>query len=303
MARANPHVQGGFSHVLAKDFEELFFDGFARPALEYPKFMTAGTWGEYSIKKGNLATLGAHLPKDEAGAIAYDGFEQGDEKEVTFTSLALAFEVSRELYDDDRTGKFRNVSVELGKSAAYTKELYAFALLNEAFSSTDYLGLDGLVLCSASHQSIDDAQTWSNTSTDSLTATTLEAGLLTFGDLENERGLPIPGAFKPSILVTGTALSLDVDRYLGSEKRPGTADNDKNVLRNYGLTHQIVHYLSSSTAWFLMAPNNDLQLIMRKDAQFEAGDDFNTKNARYSSVMRLAPAFWEWRGVYGSTGA
>ncbi len=54
-----------------------------------------------------------------------------------------------------------------------------------------------------------------------------------------------------------TNLRLKARELIGSEGKPGTADNDLNAIRDqYNLTSFVYHRLTSTTSWMLLAPND-----------------------------------------------
>lgn len=292
---------GSFANFLSKDFNKIFYDDFARRDGEHKalvKFSNAD--GNY-IKEGDGSPLGAMIDRPEGGALPYDMIAQGNTKTVYFTNIALGVLISRNLYDDDRTGILKKVPAELSKSAAYTKELKAWDLLNSGFVTTVRTGLDALALFTASHTRLNFATAGSNYGTGALSETTLQAGLDSFDALTNERGIPIKVV--PNKLIIPYQLRPVAERLLESTLRPGYADNDVNTLKGK-LQIVVSHFLTSSTAWFLVADDtHDLRFIWRKPIAVDSTDDFDTDGAKFKITGRMTCDFFRWIGAYGCTGS
>ena len=118
--------------------------------------------------------------------------------------------------------------------------------------------------------------------------------------IKNDNNVKI--MFTPKILLIPPELRWKAKLLLKTELKVGSMDNDINVLKDEGLSYIVCHWMTSTTAWFVLADDHDLRLMWRDNVEFEAGDDFNTKSALYTSTFRLAVEFWDWRGTYGSPG-
>jgi hypothetical protein len=242
------------------------------------------------------------IDRSEGETLSYDIIKQGNTKTVYFTNIALGVLITRNLYDDDRTGIFKRIPAELAKSAAYTKELKAWDLLNSGFVTTTRVGLDNLALFSNSHTRLDYGTAGSNTpaSAGALSETTLQAALDSFDALTNERGMPIQVI--PDTLVIPYQLRPTAERLLQSTLRPGYADNDVNTLKGK-LRIVVSHFLTSSTAWFVMSKDHDLRFIWRKPVAVASEDDFDTDGAKFKTTGRMTCDFFNWIGTHGNSGA
>ena len=62
-------------------------------------------------------------------------------------------------------------------------------------------------------------------------------------------------------------------------------------------------YLSDTDAYFVTtSASNGAKLLVRQEPEIDESGDFDTKNAKYSVMMRLVTGWSDWRGVYGSAG-
>ncbi len=291
-------VTGGFSQLISKDYEEVFYDSYMRHEDEYSKIAKVDSHDSNYIQKGEITGLGAMQEISEGGATPYESPEQGNSKTVYFTNYALGFAITQNMWDDDLTGHLKDIPRELGKSAAYTKELEYFDMFNNAFNTTYRSGIDGKALCANDHSTIDGSATIDNLTTSSLSQTSLETALDYFDGLVNEKNIPIKVV--PKYLVIPYQLRWVAKEILQSDYKPYSADNEINTLKDSGLQVVIGHYLTSSIDWFVLGEDHDLCFITRKPLAFQNMDDFNTGNALFKASMRFTTDFWNYRGVYGA---
>lgn len=303
---SSPAMTGGFSQLLTRDYHKVFFDEYMRYEDEWSRVFNVESHNEHQYKEGQLAGFGRMSAVNEGQATPMVAPEQGNEKEVTFTTYRMGFQITEEMYDDDLTGHMKKMPQELGKSAAYTKEVLAWDLFNSGFSSDGGItGVDGKTLFADDHPLIGVSDTLDNQGTAAtLSRTALQSALNHFHSLKNEMGIPIKAT--PKLLVIPYQLQWVAEELLMSEYKPGTADNDVNAIKNIsGLQYMISHYLTSSTAWFVLAAKeeHDLRWINRKDTWFRSWDDSDTGNAMFSVGFRVKPTFFDWRGTFGNAGA
>lgn len=298
---AGIHVTGNFNQTLTRDYHKVFFDVYNRHPDQWMQVAKVLNHAEHQYKEGQIAGIGALQEIDQGGALPYETFVEGNDKEVTFTKFGLGLQFTEEAIEDDLTGNLKKGTQELGKACAYTKELEYWDMLNSGFVTTYRTGLDGQALFSDAHPLVNSASTIDNNSTSSLSQTSLEAGINYFDNLVNESNVPL--YMKPKVLIVPPALRWKAKELLESELKPEGAENDLNVLKGEGIKYMVVNYLTSDTAWFLLSDEHDLRFIWRKQPQFQVQDDFNTGNKLFKVSMRITTDFWDYRGVYGSSGA
>lgn len=296
----SPAHTGGFSQFLTKDYEKVFFDEYRRRVPEYTRVAKIQNISQHSWKEGSASVFGAHQQLGEGQPVDFDVIVQGPEKEVEVTGFALGFEMTRSMYRDDKTGHFKKIPGELGKSANYSLDTLFWDIFNSGFVTTVRTGIDSAALF-ASHTRINGGTDSNYASAATLDEAPLEAALNHFEGMTNHQGIPIE--MKANLLIIPYQLKWMAKRLLLSEFRPGTMDNDINTLKDEGLQFYVCHYLTSETAFFVVSPDHDLRHIWRDNVEFESGDDFRTKNAMFTSTFRCAEEFWDWRGAYGNAGA
>lgn len=295
---------GAFSQLISRDYKKVFLDEYMRVPEEYKAVARVETMDGAYIREGQVAGLTVMQRRGEGEPAAFDNFVQGNDKTIYPENFALAMAITQDMWDDDKTGHIKKAFQELGKAAAYTRELLFWDLLNSGFVTTNRVGIDSLALFGA-HTYVGQAGTYSNYAAtgSSLSMTTLQAGLDNFEKLRNERGVPM--VMKPRILLVPPELRWKAEELLKSEYNPEDANMKVNTVANKGLQFMVCHHLSSTTAWFLLAAktDHDLRYMVRKPLALKSYDDPDTGNAKFIASMRAVANFVHWRGTYGNAGA
>ena len=115
---------------------------------------------------------------------------------------------------------------------------------------------------------------------------------------------------RPKYLVIPTELQWVAAKLTKTPLVIGSMDNDINTVRNENLWNYnyevfMSRWLTSTTAWFMLSEDHDMELIWRFPVRLmsKGTDDFLTGNALYKVTMRLAAACWWYKGAYGNAGA
>jgi len=193
----------------------------------------------------------------------------------------------------------------LARAMAYTKQVKAAAILNNAFTGGPTYG-DGVVLCSTSHPLVSGGVNSNTPSTQvDLNETSLEAAVVQIAGWTDERGLLI--AAKPVKLVVPPSLMFVSERLLKTPGRVGTADNDINALKSMssiGGGFCVNHYLTDTNSWFLTTDvPNGLKHFVRMPLANSMDADFDTGNSRYKSRERYSFGVSDPLGIFGSSGS
>lgn len=296
---------GGFSQLISRDFAKVLFDEYMRTGEEYKSIANIGTMDGAYTREGQMTGFGAMHQIGEGQPVPYENWTQGNEKTIYPSDFALAFAVTANLWDDDRKGHIKKAFAELGKAAAYTRDLLFWDLLNSGFVTTKRTGIDGAALF-ASHTLFGPyGTTYSNVAAvpGGLNVTSLQTALNAFENNVNENGIPAP--IKARHVIVPYQLRFEAETLLKSEFNPENANQQVNTVANKGLDFMVGHYLSSSTAWFVVGDkrDHDLRFLIRKPLQLASTDDFDSRSAKFRAVMRVQPTFVNYRGVWGNAGA
>jgi len=255
-----------------------------------------------------LSGFSAAPVKNEGAAIEYDNAQEAWTARYTHETIAMGFSITEEAIEDNLYDSLSaRYTKALARAMAYTKQVKAATILNQAFtgSGNPTYG-DGKVLCATDHPLVGGG---SNSNRPAVAAdlneTSLEAAVIQIAGWTDERGLLI--AAKPRKLVIPPNLQFVATRLLETEGRVGTADNDINAIRNNGSIpegYTVNHYLTDTDAWFLMTDvPNGLKHFVRTPMSTSMDADFDTGNSRYKARERYSFGVSDPLGIYGSPGA
>ena len=218
----------------------------------------------------------------------------------------MGFSVTEEAIEDNLYDSLSaRYTKALARAMAYTKQVKAAAILNNAFAAGTTYG-DGQTLCSTAHPLVSGGTNSNRPGTNAdLNETSLEASIIQIAGWTDERGLLI--AARPTKLIIPSDLQFVATRLLETEGRVGTADNDINALRNNGAIpggYSVNHYLTDTDAWFLMTDvPNGLKHFVRTPMSTSMDADFDTGNSRYKARERYSFGVSDPLGIFGSPGA
>ena len=254
-----------------------------------------------------LSGFGAAPVKNEGASIAYDNAQEAFTARYEHQTIAMGFSITEEAMEDNLYDSLSTrYTKALARAMAYTKQVKAASVLNNAFSGSGVTYGDGKTLCATDHPLVSGG---SNSNTPATPAdqneTSLEAAVIQIAAWTDERGLLI--AAMPRKLVVPPALQFVATRLLETELRPATADNDINALRSMGSVpegYTVNNYLTDSNAWFLMTDvPNGLKHFVRVPMQTSMDADFDTGNARYKARERYSFGVSDALAIFGSPGA
>jgi hypothetical protein len=223
----------------------------------------------------------------------------------THVAYALGYIVTREERDDNL---YEVVSRRRAQANAFsmrqTKEIVAANVFNRAFDS-DYVGGDGVELCSLLHTST--AGIWANelSTPADLSEASLEDMLVLIMLATNDKGHKI--SLMPRSLHVHPSNWFEANRILKSTLQNDTANNAVNVLKMVNAIPEGVkmnHYFTDTDAWFVRtnAPRGMVMYNRAKDALMQ-DNDFDTDNAKAKAYERYSVGWTDPRGVFGSAGA
>jgi hypothetical protein len=283
----------------------LFGMEYAKYGDEHAEIFETETSDRSFEEETKLSGFSAAPVKNEGSAIEYDNAQEAWSARYTHETIAMGFSITEEAIEDNLYDSLSSrYTKALARAMAYTKQVKAASILNNAFSGTTYG--DGKALCATDHPLISGG-TNSNRPTVAadLNETSLEAAVIQISAWTDERSLLI--AAKPRKMVIPPALQFVATRLLETDGRVGTADNDINALRSNGSIpegYTVNHYLTDSNAWFLMTDvPNGLKHFTRSPMATSMDADFDTGNSRYKARERYSFGVSDPLGIYGSPGA
>jgi len=284
----------------------LFGMEYARYGEEHKEIYETESSERSFEEEVKLSGFSAAPVKNEGNAIKYDNAQEAWTARYQHETIALGFSITEEAIEDNLYDSLSaRYTKGLARAMAYTKQVKAAAVLNNAFTS-GYTGGDGQVLCSTSHPLVSGG-TNSNTFTTQadLNETSLEAAVIQIAAWTDERGLLI--AAKPRKLIVPPSLMFVATRLLQTELRVGTTDNDINAIKSLGSIpegYSVNHFLTDTNGWFLMTDvPNGLKHFVRTPMQTGMDGDFDTGNVRYKARERYSFGWSDPLGIFGSQGA
>jgi len=281
----------------------LFGLEYARYGEEHKEIYETETSERSFEEETKLSGFSAAPVKNEGSAIAYDNAQEAWTARYNHETIALGFSLTEEAIEDNLYDSLSaRYTKGLARAMAYTKQVKAAAVLNNAYNSA-YTGGDGVSLLNASHPLVNGGTNSNAPSTAAdLNETALENAVIQIAGWTDERGLLI--AAKPRKLVVPPALQFVATRLLETELRVGTNNNDINAIKNNGAVpegYTINHFLTATNAWFLTTDvPNGLKHFVRSPLQNSMDGDFDTGNVRYKSRERYSFGWSDPLGLYGS---
>jgi len=254
-----------------------------------------------------LSGFGSAPVKSEGAAIAYDTAQEAFTARYNHETVALGFSITEEEIEDNLYDSLSaRYTKALARAAANTKQVKAAYPLNNGFTGGAFTSGDGVTLFNASHPRVDGGVNANQPSVASdLNETSLEQAIIDIAGFTDQRGLKI--AARARRLIIPPDLQFVATRFLETDRRAGTADNDINALRNNGVIpegHRINHYLTDPDAWFIITDvPNGMKGFTRTPMQTSMDGDFDTGNVRYKCRERYSFGVSDPLGIYGSEGA
>jgi hypothetical protein len=227
---------------------------------------------------------------------------------ATFLKYGLGYEYTEDAEDDDAPNFLAQCSSDLAYSRIVTEEQLYWNIFNQAFNS-GVTGNDGVSLCNAAHPAQAMAGlTQSNTATTlALAPESLFQARLSFKALYDQRGMPITRT--PQWCLVPLELENTAGEILDTDDYPYSDENRKNMEKGK-LRPKTSRYLTSATAWFVMAgkgdPGNDGHGLFvshkYKDRQ-KTWVDAKYSIFGHKAYFRSIWGFYTWYGIWGTQGS
>ena len=296
-----PATRGTFSQLLAPGLFSVIFEDLAMHPEEYSQLFNIYP-SEMAYEEDQLiAGLGAVPTKPEGTAIALDEPIQGGSLRYTHVSYGLGFQVTREMWDDDKYGIMKRVSQDFAGGIRQTVEsTFASVFINGFTTQTT---IDGVSLFNTAHPLLGGGTYSNRSATDiAFSVSGIQELVILFEKQVNERGLL--KRTMPKEVWGPVDLQFVFGEVLHSAYKPYTGTNEVNVHQGR-FQPRINHYFTSKTQWMISSDKRDhtLKGYWRTQPQFDSQDDFMTKGANFSTFMRFSAGVTYWHGVAGSNGA
>lgn len=289
----------------------LLLPGLYKVSGQYERYQKE--WSQvFTTVKSTLQTesaeqmriLGLAQLKVEGGATAFDNnMGQRYTWNATAQEVALGYAVTlRSVEDNQYTKDFNMMNLKLTDSFGQYKEILGASVINNAQTYDATVGGDGVALCSTAHPY--DNGTWANTFSTQLDlneSSLLQAYINIGSTWVDEAGLRIDA--KADKVLVPPALEPVALRLMRSELRPGTANNDPNVIpmMSSGTNKFMVyHYLTSNYAWFVRTNKPGLHYFDRIAFDTDLWVDNVTDNLLIKGRERYTFNYRDPRALFGS---
>ena len=292
-----------FADFLEPKLSNIWHDAYPAFESKFAQVMNVRDMNKNTITDFKLAGFGSLQNQADGDEVAFDDPTGTQSKAYSYAVRALAYRVHERLWRNDLYGEVDKFERDLMDSARDDAETAAWGILNNGFTTTN-TGFDGLGLYSAAHTRLDGGTTWANRpSTDeALSVSAVHNALITGRKWVNDRGRP--RNHNPDRLVVPPDLMITAYEIMDSVQKPGTANNDKNVIiSRFGLSDPlVVEYLTSTTAWFLFFDKHDVNYFWRFRPETGMRTDWKTESIERKVRQGRVVGFGEARGTYGTDG-
>lgn len=292
-----------FQILLEPKLRNIWNEGWPRRPLEYVRFLNIGSSKKAAETDYKMTGLGAVANIAEGAEVTFGDPISGGTKVYTHTQTGLGYKITDMMIRHELYGQMQRLEQSLMEAIQDKQENDGASVLGNGFN-TAYTGFQsGESLFSTSHARLDGGTAQANRpATDvNIGVTALQSGVVQFHLWKNDRGRPFLSV--PKMLVIYPNDLLTVRELLGSEYKPGTANNEINALKEDGLTYMVSHYLTDVDAWYLLGDNHDLNFIWDLRPTLTMDTEFKTDNVLRKAKQSYSFGFGEWRGCYGSSGA
>lgn len=298
----NGSIRSNFGDVLAPELAVVFFDRYEAEPEMMPSIFKVKTSDRDRESESAVSGFSLLAQTSELGQLDYEDPNQMYKTTYTHLKYTKGFKVSQELYEDDQHGIISQLPGALGKAAKRTQEYYAASVFNNGFSTSNTSYGDAKPLFSTSHPRADGGTAQSNASSTGIAFTepNLNTARTAFRKFLDDKGQKFTSL--PDTILTGVDLEQSVATVINSILRPGTANNDVNFFKGK-FTQKSWEYITSTTAWFLLAQRDHLLTwYWRIRPEFKQDNGFDSDAALYKTRVRFSFGWSDWRGVWGSKG-
>ena len=290
-------TRAGFAQLIAPGIMHVIFEKLKEHPEEYSQFLNVETSDSAYDEDQVVAGLGLARKKLEGEPITYDDPIQGGSKRYIHEAYALAWQITKEMIDDEKYGIMKKIPGELAKSCRQTWEQIGANVLNAAFATVTTV--DGATFFNTAHPLLGGGS-YSNMLSPAadLSLTALQDIFILAEYMPNERGLLMRMSLDN--LWIPPDLQFQAAKILQSQFEPFTGENQINPLMGR-LTPAVLHFLTATNHWFVSSNEyNDAKFKWRNRPEVASQDDFDTMGTKHRIYFRVSAGVTDWRGWVGS---
>lgn len=299
------NVQGAFNLLFRPGLRKDFRDNYDRYEPEYVKFLKSDTMSTPEISATIMTGPSRMTELGDNDPIAFQDLVIGPKVMGTDKEWGIGISLSHKAVEDDQYGKLKDGAKYMAWAARMTQEYRSAQFLDDAFTGTNFKGIDSLKLISSAHTYLNATGTWSNTPTNQVGfGITGVTALLDLAMIQRDHNADPMKVVPNKLIIPNTAGSLHKAlQIFGSEKEPFTAENQDNAIKKrYGsMQIEVSRFMTSTTNYFMIDDRwNDAHFVTRRGVTQDDWYDKNTRAAMYSATQRFLIWFVDPRGWYGS---
>lgn len=300
-------TRGQFLTLLEPKLSEIWFERYPQWPTEFTRYCNVRSTQKATITDYKMTDFGALQLKAEGANIAYSDPIGEITKTAQPVRFALGYKITDEAKKHELYGMFDKIEGSLMKSAIDGQETVAALVFNNGFGTTNSdgfsaTGFDGLQLYSTAHTRMDGGATQRNrpSSDADLGVTALQQAIIDFENWKDDRGRP--AMIRPKLMIISPEDKFTARELLGSEYKPGTANNEINALKEEGLSFMVSHYKSDTDAWFLQGDKHGVHFVWEEKPRNGMEEDFDAEVIKRKLVQGFVVYHNEWRGNWGTSG-
>jgi len=294
-----------FSALLEIGLTEVYKDDLPTHKVLYKAWLRERTAKEFT--EDSLVTTGlGPMPAKGVGApFITDKPFISNPKDFVMLTYGLGFVAEYELIRWDKYSVFTGITKKLARSGTDRKNIIAHAILNNSFSTADpvYTTYANEALCANSHTLLRGG-TGKNapSSPVGLSYLGIQEAITDYDLLVNEDGLYV--MLDASLLICHPQKKWIARTLLESDYRPDNANMNKNTIKSEVTSYHCSPYLTSATAWWLVADKSHLKMTfdIGDDLHFRRDFDFATWNNVFSMYGSWRVNVLHWHGLWGTPG-
>lgn len=233
-------------------------------------------------------------------------FKPGPMRKWTHVQYGYTLIASKIAIEDSRFPVIVQTAGSMGKAMKHRIETQGVYDLNSAFSVYTVGASDTAdeYLCQSAHATFTGAGGSSQKNREATDATlgvdSLWTGVNNFATLKDHEGNPVIAI--PKTLIIPPALERKAIEILKSSETPFLSTNETNAIRTRDLGYVVSHYMTSTTAWFLVTDEKPIRFYMRRPVTVEPDETIRNQSRSWTITCRLSHAPYDWYQIYGSDG-